>query len=220
VSQQLAALGPVRECRKGELIYQAGDPATHVFLLERGRAKIFHIGTNGKELLLWFCSAGDVFGLCETLSDTRRTTYVQACTPSRVVAIPRARFLDCMRGNPDLALHVTHVLASRLRHVGQRKTRVVACDVHERVLSLLAGLAERYGVRDEQGLRIALRITHQEMANMIGTTRQSVTSALNELRRRGVLDFGHQHIRIHDPTVFATTSAEAGAGTPVAQAVC
>lgn len=191
---RLATLGQAREYHKGELICQAGDNANYIYLLEKGRAKIYYIGNNGKELLLWFCCDGDVFGLNEALQNLKRTTYIQACSSCSVITIPRARFLTQLSLDPEMAMHVINLLSNRLHQVGQRMMHLVASDVQARIKLALANLAEQYGVRDEKGVRIEMRITHQELADMVGTSRQSVTSILNELKRQGVIHLAQRHL--------------------------
>lgn len=196
--QRLATLGQAREYHKGELICQAGDNANYIYLLEKGRAKIYYIGNNGKELLLWFCCDGDIFGLNETLQNLKRTTYIQACSSCSVITIPRTRFLTQLSLDPATAMHVINVLSHRLHEVGQRMMHLVASDVQARVKLALANLAEHYGVSDEKGIRIEMRITHQDVADMVGTSRQSVTSILNELKRQGIIHFAQRHLWVHE----------------------
>lgn len=212
--QRLASLGQAREFLKGELICQAGDSANYIYLLDKGRAKIYHIGNNGKELLLWFCCNGDVFGLNEALQNRKRTTYVQACSDCTVITIPRARFLTQLSLDPETAMHVITILSARLHQVGQRMMRLVASDVQERVRMTLANLAEQYGVREDKGMRIEMRITHQDLADMVGTSRQSVTSILNELKRQGIIHFAQRHLWVREDQLTCSSRLATDALVP------
>jgi len=214
IYQRLATLGQTREYRKGELICQAGDAAKYIYLLEKGRAKIFHIGNSGKELLLWFCCDGDVFGLNEALQNLLRTTYVQACSCCSVIIIPRTRLLAQLSHDPATAMHLINILAQRLHQMGQRMARLIDSDVRGRVKLTLANLAEQYGTPDAKGIRIEMRITHQELADMVGTSRQSVTSILNELKRQGSIHFAHRYLWIREDLLACSSPLSADALAP------
>lgn len=194
----LLQLAVRRQVAKGELIFQAGSAGDFVHFLETGRAKIYHLSLTGKEILLWFCFPGEIFGLAEVCHGSRRQVYAEACEISQVLSVAQGDFKLFLATHAAAALLVIDVLASRLRILGNALQGLVAHDVNERVTQLLAQLADRHGRRAENGdIYLDIRITHQEMANMIGTTRQSVTSALNMLRRLGVIGFGpHHHIRL------------------------
>ena len=195
-----------RQVAKGELIFQAGGAGDCVHFLEAGRAKIYHLSLTGKEILLWFCFPDEIFGLAEACHGGGRQVYAEACETSQVLSVAQEDFKAFLATHAAAALLVIDVLAARLRTLGNTMQSLVAHDVNERVAQLLAQLADRHGRRGENGdIYLDIRITHQEMANMIGTTRQSVTSALNILRRLGVVEFDdHHYMRLRGDQVQAS----------------
>lgn len=204
----LLRLTAYRKAARGELIFQAGSPGNNVYFLESGRIKIYHLSLTGKEILLWFCVPGEVFGLAEAChTGGGRQVYAETCEPSRVLSVQQEDFKDYLAAHPAAALLVNDVLACRLRSLGNVIQSLVASDVNERVAQLIVRLAANHGRRVPNGdVYLDIRLTHQEMANMIGTTRQSVTSALNALRRRGVLDFDDGHrLYIHSERLWDKT---------------
>ncbi|HYA36954.1 MAG TPA: Crp/Fnr family transcriptional regulator [Candidatus Methylomirabilis sp.] len=205
-----------RNAAKGELIFQAGSPGNNVYFLESGRVKIYHLSLTGKEILLWFCVPGEVFGLAEAChSGGGRQVYAETCESSRVLSVRQEDFKTYLAAHPAAALLVNDVLACRLRSLGNVIQSLVASDVNERVAQLLVRLAANHGRRVPNGdVYLDIRLTHQEMANMIGTTRQSVTSALNALRRLGVLDFDDRHrLYIHSERLLDKTALHGAAAT-------
>lgn len=183
-----------RAFSRDSLIFQAGSPGDHVYFLETGRAKIYHLSVTGKEILLWFCLPGEIFGLAEVCHGGGRQVYAEACETSQVLCIRQEDFKAFLETHPAAALLVTDVLACRLRNLGNVIQSLVASDVNERVAQLIVRLAAAHGRRAANGdFYLDIRLTHQEMANMIGTTRQSVTSALNKFRRLGVLAVDDRH---------------------------
>ena len=192
--EELLCLASGRDVAKGELIFQAGSAGHHVYFLEQGRVKIYHLSSTGKEILLWFCFPGEIFGLAEVCHGGGRQVYAEATESSRLLGVPQEDFKRFLETHPAAALIVNDVLASRLRNLGNVIQSLVASDVNERVAQLIARLAATHGRRAPSGeVLLNIRLTHQEMANMIGTTRQSVTSALNMLKRLGALDFDDSH---------------------------
>jgi len=208
----LMRLATHRKAAKGELIFQAGSPGNNVYFLESGRVKIYHLSLTGKEILLWFCVPGEVFGLAEAChTGGGRQVYAETCESSRVLSVRQEDFKNYLAAHPAAALLVNDVLACRLRNLGNVIQSLVASDVNERVAQLIVRLAASHGRRAPNGdVYLDIRLTHQEMANMIGTTRQSVTSALNALRRHGVLDFDDDHrLYIHSERLLDKTALSA-----------
>ena len=199
---ELLRLASRHELARNEFIFQAGSPGDFVYFLESGRTKIYHLSPTGKEILLWFCFPGEIFGLAEVCHGGGRQVYAETCVPSRVLSVRQDDFKTYLATHPPAALLVNDVLACRLRNLGNVMQSLVASDVNERVAQLIVRLAAAHGQKTQNGdITLDIRLTHQEMANMIGTTRQSVTSALNLLRRQGVLDFDiHHHILVRGKT--------------------
>ena len=196
---ELTSIGRRDEIAKGQFVFRAGTPATHMHVLERGRVKIFHRNAAGKELLLWFCLPGEIFGLAELHQAGVRQVSAQASEPSQLISVERAAFDAFVERHPNAALLLIDVLARRLRGLGNLLQAIIADDVNKRVAQLLMRLATSYGHRGDDGmLVIDMRLTHQEMANMIGTSRQSVTSLLNALKQQRVVDTKNRRLCILD----------------------
>ncbi|HWR87017.1 MAG TPA: Crp/Fnr family transcriptional regulator [Acidiferrobacterales bacterium] len=205
-----------RAVTRGELIFKAGSAGDYVYFLESGRVKIYHLSPTGKEILLWFCFPGEIFGLAEVCHGGGRQVYAETCEPSQVLSVRQDDFKTFLATHPPGALLVNDVLACRLRNLGNIIQSLVASDVNERVAQLVMRLAATHGQKTQNGdITLDIRLTHQEMANMIGTTRQSVTSALNLLRRQGVLEFdANHHILVHSETLLTQAGMTAMPTTP------
>lgn len=187
--QALRACGQPLPVKRGEVLFAAGGTGNHVYIVERGRVKIFQLSAKGKETLLWFCALGEIFGVSELCTGSARQVYAQASEDTLLIGIERDRFKDFLASRPAMSLRVIDILAQRLRHLSHTVERLATTDVRERLQRLLVQLGERYGRRKDNGVCIDIGITHQEMADMIGTTRQSVTSILSELKRDGAVAF-------------------------------
>ncbi len=196
--QGLLSLGQVQNFHRGEHIFSSGEPGNNVYILEDGRAKIYKLSGNGKEMILWFCFPGEIFGLAEVTRAGRREVFSEACTSARVYCISRKEFTAFLADHPDCALQTIDLLSCRMRVLGDMLMNLVTDDVPSRLIKLLTRLASRYGRREGDTIILDIHLTHQDMADMIGATRQTVTSELNSLKRQGVIEMQHQRIKIQN----------------------
>jgi len=194
--KDLLACAQVAQYERGQHVFQCGAPGRNVYVLESGRAKIYKLADSGKEVILWFCFPGEIFGLAEAPRGTMRQVYAQACARVRVHVISRDDFSAYLASHPKTAMQVIDLLSCRMRVLGDMLLNLVSDDVGSRIIKLLIRLAAHYGRRTEESIDLELPLTHQEMADMVGTTRQTVTTVLGELRRRGLLSMEHHHMQI------------------------
>ncbi len=192
----LLACASRREMNKGELIFQVGDPTTHVYVLESGRAKVYHPSPGGKDVLLWFCFPWELFGLAEAGHGERRQATSQLCEHSSLISIPCEEFQTFVRTHPAAALLVIDLLSLRVRSLGNSLQELVASDVTARVVMLLTRLIACYGKSADGEVCLDLNVTQQELADMVGATRQTVSSTLSMLKRSGVIHFKNRRICI------------------------
>jgi CRP/FNR family transcriptional regulator len=165
-----------------------------------GRIKIFQLTTEGKEVLLWFCSRGELFGFVESGAVPMASVLklsARACSFSRLLVIKRQAFRQFLLSYPTTALPIIRLLGLRLGEIIEVLSDIISSDVASRVVRLLLRLGRRYGKRVDQGLFLDIALTHQEMADMIGTSRQTVTTVLGELRRQGLIGIEHRSVVIH-----------------------
>ncbi|BAU50161.1 Crp/Fnr family transcriptional regulator [Sulfurifustis variabilis] len=210
--RDLLGVADARLARNGDFVFQAGSPGETVYILERGRVKIFGMSSLGKEVILWFCFPGEVFGIAEMPRGGPREVYAQACSDCRLYAVPQRLFKDFLIDHPSTAMLVIELLSCRLRILGDMVKNLTADDVTTRLAKLLIRLSARYGQRVTPAhLRLSIKLTHQELADMIGATRPTVTGVLSELRRSGVIDVEDHHLCIHRPEMLERLVADARA---------
>jgi len=197
------------ELKRNQVIFCAGDLPDYVYIVQSGRVRIYHLSTGGRVVSLWFCIAEDIFGLTELYHGGNRQVCAQACERSRVLRIARADFSCFLEQSPRAALAALDVVSMRLRGLGRVIEGLVECDVSERLTQLIQRLCLEYGHPVGDHVCIDLRLTHQDIADMIGATRQTVTSTLGELRRRGVLTLNER--RWHVAKQMLESAAKPGA---------
>ncbi|MGH9557430.1 MAG: Crp/Fnr family transcriptional regulator [Terriglobales bacterium] len=192
----LAALASVQHHQKGAHVFQAGAPGHHVYFLRTGKVKIYQLSPLGREVILWFCFPGEIFGLAEVARGGGRVVNAQACDRSEVMAVSQEQFKGFLENHPRTALLSLQVLSSRLRILGEMFVNLVSDDVNTRIAKLILRLSARYGTRVGKEIFLNIPLTHQEMADMVGTSRQTVTSTLSTLKKQGILSIDNHRIHI------------------------
>lgn len=195
-------------------VFQAGSPGSSIHILVRGRVKIYGLSSLGKAVILWFCFPGEIFGLAEMPRGGRREVYAQACGECEVASVPQQEFKEFLVQHPSTAMLVIELLACRLRTLGDMLINLTADDVTTRLVKLLLRLAARYGRPGDDHLRLDIALTHQEISDMIGATRQTVTAALNDLKRRGILEIQNHRICIPNREALERLAGGETAGLP------
>ena len=199
--QLLLDLGSRRHYLKDENICALGSTNNEVYILITGRVKIFELAADGKEVILWFCAAGELFGVADALTANEigsRRINAKSCGYTELLSINYRDFLRFVNDYPRVALPLLQLLSFRLREISQVLSDVTSVDVTSRVIKLLYRLAERHGRRVDNGIFLELPVTHQEMADMIGASRQTVTTVLGDLRRRGLIKMEHRTLFLRD----------------------
>ncbi len=168
----------------------------------RGRVKLYRVSSHGNEVTQWFCFPGEAFGLSELQSINKQTIYAQCCEHSEVLAIPLSKFTTFIKQSPDIALKIIEQLSVRLKIAGDTLLNMASDDVKTRLIKLIMRLNMRFGIEYREGILINVSLTHKEIADMIGTCRQTVTTALGELKKSGYIKIIDHYFFITSPDDF------------------
>lgn len=196
--QDLAERTTMREVSKGKVILLPDEQPGMVYLIKEGRVKVSRYSTDGREQILALLEPGNLFGELGLVGEGE-PAHVEAFEDSLICTLRRGDFNELIRGHPELMVQVVKVLADRLRQTEEDLADVVFRTVPARLASLLLRLAEAYGTPNGRGLRLTLRLTHRDIASMIGATRETVTSTLSLFRDAGLIDVDQRHIIVRDP---------------------
>ncbi len=196
---QLESSARMRRFARKSLVYLPADEANAVLLLVSGRIKICSISEDGKESILGFIEPGELFGelsLLEAGGD--REEFAAAVEPSDVVLIPHDVVQRLMQQHTHVAMQVSRLLGLRSKRVERRLKYLMFRSNRERLIHLLLELAEKYGEPTPEGMRLSIKLSHQELAGLIGSTRESVTVALGELQNEGMVRLARRRIVLCD----------------------
>lgn len=183
---------------KNTVIYAPGDESTVLYYLATGRVKIYDLTGDGREIIYRFCGPDSWFGLSAVFGGEARPVFAETQEEAKVFVIDVASFEQLIHDNPKFAVAVIHVLGERLRQAHAAITEFVVGDVRSRTAQLVLKFAETGSTMSDGIARIENRFTHQEIANMIGATRTTVTKIFNEWKRLGIVQVADGHILIRD----------------------
>ena len=163
-----------------------------LFLLKRGRVQMYRLSRNGKKLIVATLGAGAIFGEMALVGQGMRNTFAQAVEECVLCILSRADVERLILQQPQVALRFVEALGQRLTDLEARLEDVAFKSVTARLAGLLLRLA------DEQGGTLVQGYTHQDLAERLGTYRETTTQTLNEFKQRGLIEIGRKRIDIRD----------------------
>ena len=186
----------------GTTLLREGEPAASVLVLLSGRVKVIATGASGAQGLLAIRAPGDVLGELAAVDEGMRSATVVAVDPIDVLRLPVARFQEILRTEAGVAYALLRTLSTKLRLADRRRVELSE-PTNRRIATLLSELAVDHGVIDAGAITISLPVSQDDLAMMIGASREAVVRALRELRSDGVLSTGRQQIVVLLPEELA-----------------
>ena len=191
---KVANLLSPRDCPKDTHIVTQDEPGDAMFIIAKGRVKVVLYGDNGREVILTLLKSGEFFGEMALLDDLPRSANVIAHEDSQVLVLKRDQFAEHIRNSPTTALNVMAELSRRLRRADEIIGNLATLDVYGRVAHIMIDLAKKDGEEVEEGILIRERPTQQDIASMIGTSRETVSRVLSEFQKRGFVEMRGREI--------------------------
>lgn len=186
------------EVKKKQPIYLAGDPGENLYFLKAGRVKISRIDESGKEFTLTLLEPGEIFGELGLFDDSPRETTAVALEDSIICMMKRKDFEKYATNKPELSLKLNKLMGLRLRQIENRIEELLFRDVPSRLARLLLRLVDQHFAETRHGLRINIKLTQQELANLIGATREMTSMLLNSFKKEGLINVVSKYIYIID----------------------
>lgn len=184
---------------RGEMIFRQGDAGVHLYLVESGRIKITTLAPDGREAFVAIIGPGQVFGELSLFEGQQRTADARAMEPTTLHALSHDDFRPYVASHPDVAWELLRVLSRMVRRQDQAIQDMVFLDVGGRVARRLLDLASQHGEPAGDGVvRIEVPITQEELAQMVGASRESVNKALGSFMDRGWVTLEGRHYIITD----------------------
>ncbi|OQW67083.1 MAG: hypothetical protein BVN29_05265 [Nitrospira sp. ST-bin5] len=193
----------MEEVKKRQPLYLPGDPSSSVYFLKRGRVKIANTAPSGKEVTFDILEAGDIFGELDVLEDAPRSTSAETLDDALICVIPRKDFDQYLAMHPSVMYKLTKLIGLRLKKIQSRVEDLVFREVPARLAHLLSELGKTEGVAEKQGIRLNVKLTHQEMANLIGCSRETVSAIMGQFRDDGLIQTDGRTITILKPSALS-----------------
>jgi CRP-like cAMP-binding protein len=188
----------MREVRRRQVIYLPGDPGQAVFFVNGGRVKISKVTRDGKELTLAYRGPGEIFGELVMIDGGPREEMAEAMENALITELERGEFEKLVQKEGMIGFRLSKVIAQRRREVENKIEQLIFKDVNAKLAELLLRLAAEYGIEDSRGTLVSLKITHQEMANLIGSTRETVSLTLSQFKRKGLIQTDGRKVILAD----------------------
>jgi CRP-like cAMP-binding protein len=197
-AQKISHLCTEKQFPRGATIFSQGGHSDSVFILKNGLVKLISLSETGRETILHILRPYDIFGEL-LLSEEKRAFTAIVIEDALVVVISRERFLKLLSLTPPVALNFIRLLSKRLVKVEKGLAESSHTWSYHRLAKVLLQLSEKYGEEVPTGTLIKLRLTHEDLANLIGTTRETVTTQLNKFTRMGLLNCQARRLIVTKP---------------------
>jgi CRP-like cAMP-binding protein len=183
---------------KGGILFKEGDEGEHVYVIVDGKLKLGTSSGDGRENLLSILGPGEMFGELSLFDPGPRTSTATAVTEAKLLSLSHEKLIPWLKGNPEVSLHLLARLAQRLRRTNEAVGDLVFSDVPGRVAKALMDLGARFGKQSDEGLFVHHDLTQEELAQLVGASRETVNKALADFAGRGWLKLDGRAVLITD----------------------
>ncbi len=198
-AEDLAALRDAatdRDYKPHQVIFAPSAEPRSVYLLESGLVRIYRLSEEGAEMTFGFVSPGEAFGEFAAFGDYQRESFAEAVEPSSVLKIRKGAFRKVFANNPELVLELARQIGERFKRIESRVEDLAFRNVRARVAHVLLELGEDFGIPEPGGLALDIHLTQAELATLVGTTRQTANTVLQELDHEGLIKLRNRRIVI------------------------
>lgn len=191
---ELSNCSVMKEVKRDKPIYLPHDLSSRIFFLKEGRVKIVSYSEDGRELIHGLLKAGEIFGELALAGENHRDNFAMVTEDAIICQVGVSEFERILRNNSSLSLEVTKLIGFRLKRIRTRLERMWFKSAEDRIRFLLNELAEDHGKSTAEGTEIQLHLKHQEIASLSATTRQTASTILNQLIKKGEIEFNRKRI--------------------------
>lgn len=185
--------------KKGNVIFFEGDQPERIYFIKRGFVKLYRTSPEGRSTIIHLYGPGTMLAIRALTSKDKRLKHTaEAITDVEVITVPEKDYFAAIEQNPQYLIDLLHVFIQRLDYTERKLEGFILTDTTARVASFLYDLALRFGKRKDGTITIPLSLTHQLIAEFVGTFRETVTVAINRLKRDGILKDEKAQITILD----------------------
>jgi CRP/FNR family cyclic AMP-dependent transcriptional regulator len=193
----------IAEIRKGDVVFTEGEPGDSLYIILSGKVKLGRRAADGRQNLIAIMGPADMMGELSLFDPGPRTATATAVTDLRLARLRKQALRPWLTNRPEIAEQLLRVLARRLRRTNDALADLIFTDVPGRVAKNLLQMAARFGTRDGGVLRVTHDLTQEELAQLVGASRETVNKALADFASRGWLRLDGKSVIILDPERLA-----------------
>ncbi|MEB3294798.1 MAG: global nitrogen regulator NtcA [Synechococcales bacterium] len=195
----------VESFERGKTIFFPGDPAERVYFLQKGAVKLSRVYEAGEEITVALLRENSVFGILSLITGQKadRFYHAVAFTPVELLSVPIEQVEKALKDNPDLCMWMLKGLSSRILQTEMMIETLAHRDMGSRLVSFLLILCRDFGMPSSDGITIDLKLSHQAIAEAIGSTRVTVTRLLGDLRNGQMISIHKKKITVHNPVTLS-----------------
>ncbi len=186
--QQFAALAARTShtsLRRGEVLFEEGDQGDRLYIITEGKIKLGHSSTDGRESLLAILGPGEIIGELTLFDPGPRSTTATAVSSASLLSLDHTDLVAVLDASPEVGKHMLRALAQRLRRTNESLSDLVFSDVPGRVAKSLLDLSDRFGTPTDEGVHVPHDLTQEELAQLVGASRETVNKSLADFVSRG-----------------------------------
>ena len=184
--------------RRGEVLFEEGDPGNRLYIITEGKVKLGHTSSDGRENLLAVLVPGEIIGELTLFDPGPRSTTATAVSPVTLLHLDHADLVVILDTNPTMSKHMLRALARRLRRTNESLADLVFSDVPGRVAKALLDLADRFGSSTDEGVHVPHDLTQEELAQLVGASRETVNKSLADFVSRGWIQLEGRAVTLLD----------------------
>lgn len=196
--EALSKMTHMKSPAKNEIIFFPEEPSETVYFLKEGKIKISRISEDGKTTTLQLLGPGEIFGESSLLGQEKHQNLAEVVEDAVICSISRGMFQEMLRMNPDLNVSINKFIGWRVRRIESQLEDLVFKSARERIESFLRRYVKTFGKEMADGWRVRPFLTHQEIANLTATVRQTVNTVLNDLAEHGTIKFSRRFFQVLD----------------------
>jgi CRP/FNR family transcriptional regulator, global nitrogen regulator len=193
-----------RTFARGKIIYQPGDPSDVLYLIHSGCVRTYRLSAEGRELTFGLLGEKDTFGELGLVGGTSRSSFAEVLEDAEISLLSKELFEELLRRHPEALYTVLGRIGERLRQAEDLIEDLVNRDVASRVARTLLQLSANFGRQSDGGVVIDLRLPYQEIANMVGSTRETVTRAISQMQQNNWVRLEQGRLHLIDNDALAT----------------
>lgn len=186
--------GTLREFKKNSFVYSKGDPSTGAYFIEKGLLKVCQLTLTGQNVTFFIRKTGDYFAMAEIILRQNHFCYAQCLHDSQIWVLPSSIVQEKIESDPKVCKDILYTLTNRLIYQQSTVEQLVSKPVSARLAWLLKQLSEP-GPDGEMSVNV--KLTHEEMSNIVGCSRQTISEIFNDWRARGIISYNRNSVTIH-----------------------